>query len=141
MLTFDPAGWCKNSTTGRCFASWYCCPKSLTVHSAYIQDVTPFDEFPSSFNLSADARTFTVTGASKATGKAATLLCPRQGRDFNWADVTLEVYGLHRCDLFSPSRMQFTDVRLWDSRFEEIARPTWRLSTGRRSRGQSPRRA
>ena len=120
VLTFDPAGWC--------FASWYCCPKNVTVHSAYVQDVTPFDTFPSSFNLSADGLTFTVTGVSTATGKDATLHCPRQGRNFNWADVTLEVYGVHGCDLFSPSRMQFTDVRLWDTRYEEIARPRWTLS-------------
>ena len=64
----------------------------------------------------------------KGTGKAATLLAPRQGRNFNWADVTLEVYGVHACDLFSPSRMQFSGVTLWDTHYDEIARPAWTLS-------------
>jgi len=83
VLTFDPDGWCTNSSTGWCFSSWYCCPKNLTVHSKYVQDVTPFDSFQSYFNISEDGQTYTVSGASAKTGKAATLLCPRQGRDFN----------------------------------------------------------
>ena len=51
VLTYDPAGWCVNSTTGWCFSSWYCCPKDLTVHSNYIQNVEPGDLFFGQFNL------------------------------------------------------------------------------------------
>lgn len=127
VLTFDPDGWCKSSSTGWCFSSWYCCPKNLTVHSAYVQDVAPFDSFQSSFNISEDGSTYTVTGVSAATGKASTLLCPRQGRNFNWADVTLEVYQIAKCAMFSPSRMAFRNVMLWDTAFKELT-PQWSLS-------------
>ena len=84
VLTYDPDGWCKPSSTGWCFSSWYCCPKNLTVHAPYVHDVTPWDVFASSFNISADGGTFVVTGKSQATGLASTLKCPRQGRNFNW---------------------------------------------------------
>ena len=127
VLTYDPDGWCKTSSTGWCFSSWYCCPKNITVHSTYIQDVTPFDSFRSSFNISEDGHTYTVTGASRATGKATTLQCPRQGRNMNWADVTLEVYDIQSCGMFPSSRMAFRDVTLWDVDFGEL-KPQWSLS-------------
>jgi hypothetical protein len=127
VLTYDPDGWCKASSTGWCFASWYCCPKNITVHSAYVQDVTPFDSFLSFFNISEDRETYTVTGTSTATGKAATLHCPRQGRNMNWADVTLEVYAITSCEMFSASRMAFSSVTVWDQNFKEL-QPVWSLS-------------
>ena len=70
---------------------------------------------------------YTVTGRSVATGKAATLATPAQGRKYNWADVTLEVYAIKRCDLFSPSDMAFSEVYLWDTNFQELT-PQWSLS-------------
>ena len=79
VLTFDPDGWCKTSSTGWCFASWYCCPKNLTVHSPYIQDVQPSDSFFAYFNISTDGATYTVSGTSAQSGKSSTLTCPRQG--------------------------------------------------------------
>ena len=129
MLTFDPDGWCKDSTTGWCFASWYCCPKNLTVHSAYVNDVKPWDSFHTYFNISEDGATYTVSGTSARTAQAASLLCPRQGRQMNWADVTLEVYAMSSCDLFSPSSMTFSDVILWDTAYRELT-PMWTLSPG-----------
>jgi len=127
VLTFDPDGWCKGSTTGWCFASWYCCPNNLTVHSAYVNDVKPWDSFLTYFNISEDGATYTVSGTSVRTAHAASLHCPRQGRKMNWADVTLEVYAMSACDLFSPSRMTFSDVVLWDTSYRELT-PTWTLS-------------
>ena len=127
VLTYNPDGWCKASKTGWCFSSWYCCPKNITVHSPYIQDVEPFDSFAASFNISKSGDRYTVTGVSAATRKAATLTCPRQGRNMNWADITQEVYAIHKCDLFSPSRMAFRDVTLWDVNFKELT-PQWTLS-------------
>lgn len=127
VLTYDPDGWCKESSTGWCFASWYCCPANITVHSTYVQDVKPFDSFQSSFNISEDGQTYTVTGVSAATGEAATLQCPRQGRNMNWADVTLEVYQILSCDMFAASRMAFREVTLWDTSFKELT-PQWSLS-------------
>ena len=127
VLTFDPDGWCKASKTGWCFASWYCCPKNLTVHSDYVLDVQPWDSFDAFFNYTAADDEFLVSGTSAASGKSASLRCPRQGRSFNWADATLEVYQITECALFSPARMSFSDVHIWDVHGKELT-PTWTLS-------------
>ena len=126
VLTYNPDGWCKASKTGWCFSSWYCCPKNITVHTKYIQDVENFDSFAAFFNISTDGATFTVSGTSAKTSQAATLHCPRQGRNFNWADLTLEVYQITKCALFSP-RFAFSDVTLWDTSYKELT-PQWALS-------------
>ena len=44
-----------------------------------------------------------------------------------WADVTLEVYAIKSCGMFSPSSMAFRDVTLWDTAFKELT-PEWSLS-------------
>ena len=92
-----------------------------------MQDVTPFDSFTTSFNLSADTDTFTVIGTSRASGKSTSLQCPRQGRNFNWADVTLEVYGIQSCPMFSPGEMAFERPTLWDTSYRPLT-PQWTLS-------------
>ena len=38
----------------------YCCPKNLTVHSPYLGDVTPGDEWLGLFNLTANKTAFTT---------------------------------------------------------------------------------
>ena len=77
--------------------------------------------------ISEDGATYTVSGVSRKTSKAATLRCPRQGRAFNWADLTLEVYAMRACSLFSPARFAFEQVTLWDTSYRELT-PTWKLS-------------
>ena len=57
---------------------------------------------------------FTTVSKNVKTGKTTSLSCPRQGRNFNWADVTLEVYGVHGCDQFAAGPMTFSDIKLWD---------------------------
>jgi len=127
VLTFDPDGWCKPSSTGWCFSSWYCCPKNLTTHTPFIQDVVPSDSFFASFNMTANGSAFTVSGTSDKTGQVASLSCPRQERNFNWADVTLEVYQITECEMFSPGEMVFGDLTLWDTSFAPLT-PEWALS-------------
>ena len=72
----------------------YCCPKNLTVHSTYLGDVSPGEEWLGLFNLT-DAETYETVSRNVATGLETKLSCPRQGRNFNWADATLEVYNVN----------------------------------------------
>lgn len=130
VLTFDPSGWCESSATGWCFASWYCCPQDLVVHSAYIQNVEPGERFYGAFNLSADGQNFTVVSRSERTKQETSLVCPRQGRNFNWADVTLEVYGMASCDDFAVGKMKFLNVSLWDVAWQAMA-PSWLFTSGK----------
>ena len=124
VLTFDPAGWCKNSSTGWCFSSWYCCPKNLVTHSPYIQNVEPGDEFLGYFNISLDGTTFETVGENVNTGEKTALKSLRQGRNFNWADITQEVYNIKNCDNFASSLMEFQDVQLWDTKYNQM-NPNW----------------
>ena len=63
-----------------------------------------------------------------ATGQETKLSCPRQGRNFNWADATLEVYNVKSCEEFAIGPMHFTENRLWDTAGKPMA-PKW-LETG-----------
>ncbi len=130
VLTFDPSGWCADSSTGWCFSSWNCCPANLSTHSPYIQDVRPGDLFLSSFNLSADGATFETVGVSQRTGERTSLKSPRQGRNYNWADLTQEVYNVEACDQFAASPMEFRDVKLWDTHGSTMA-PVWTMTAGK----------
>ena len=126
VLTYDPSGWCVNSTTGWCFSSWNCCPKNVTTHSPYITDVKPGDLFFGSFNLSEDGTTYETVGRNVATGEETKLKSTRGERDFNWADITQEVYNIKTCNDFSP-RMEFRDVKLWDTKGNMMV-PKWLLT-------------
>eukprot|EP00729_Bicosta_minor_P021281 gene21281-12962_t len=105
VLTFDPSAWCKGSKTGWCYSSWY----------------------ESWFNLTSDD-TFEVVGKNSNTGKSTSLKCPRQGRKFNWADVTLEIYAIDSCTEFAKGPMLFDNVKLWDVNMSPI-KPKWLLTS------------
>ena len=106
----------------------YCCPKNLTTHSPYILDVEPGDLFLGKFNLTEDGTMFEVLSQNTATGENTTLRCPRQGKMFNWADVTLEVYGISGCDNMAQGAMEFRDVQLWDEKMVAME-PKWLLTS------------
>jgi len=134
VLTFDPSNWCKGSTTGWCFSSWYCCPQNVATHSPYIQNVEPGDQFLGLFNLSADGTMFETVSMNVATGQKTTLKCPRQSRNFNWADVTQEVYAMENCDDFAEGPMEFRNVRLWDTNWQDM-NPAWLLTSNKPCKG------
>ena len=135
VLTYDPSGWCVNSTTGWCFSSWNCCPKNVTTHSPYITDVKPGDLFFGSFNLSEDGTTYETVGRNVATGEETKLKSIRGERNFNWADITQEVYNIKTCNDFSSSGMEFQDVKLWDTK-GNIMRPKWLLTGSKPCNGE-----
>jgi hypothetical protein len=127
VLTFDPSGWCSGSAFGWCFASWYCCPANLTVHSKYLLDVQPGDRFYGAFNYSVSNDTIAVYSFSERTGEQSNLQGPRQGRNFNWADITQEVYGMKSCANFAVGKMWFENVSLVDTDGLEMT-PDWLLT-------------
>ena len=55
------------------------------------------------------------------------LKCPRQGRNFIWAVVTLEIYAIDSCSEFAEGPMLFDDVKLWDVNMSSIT-PKWWLT-------------
>lgn len=138
VLTFDPAGWCAASSTGWCMSSWNCCPANVSTHSPYLLDLRPGDALIGSFALGASNESFEVVSRDVARGTESALLMSRDGRTFNWADVTLEVYNIERCTQFASGPMLFERLQLWDTDLKAIVparRPTaagddaWLLTT------------
>ena len=130
VLTYAPETNCKGSTppskTGWCISSWYCCPKNLTVHSTYLGDVNPGEKWLGIFNLTGPDM-FETDSKNVATGQETKLSCPRQGRNFNWADATLEVYAVNKCDEMAVGPMTFTENKLWDTDGKPMV-PEWKLT-------------
>jgi hypothetical protein len=140
VLTYGPLTNCQGSTprskTGWCIASWYCCPKGLTTHSTYLGDVAPGDKWLGLFNLTSPGAdgTFEVVSQNTATGQKTSLSCPRQGRNFNWADITLEIYSVDTCSGLAIGPMTFSEIALWDERMSPIS-PEW-LFTSKKPCGE-----
>lgn len=135
VLTYDPTGWCVNSTTGWCFSSWYCCPANLTVHSPYLINVQPGDVYLGEFSYSAATDEFVVTSQNIKNPKQVTALkCPRQGRNFNWADITLEVYAVATCDHFAQGPMWFNKTTLRDLDGVDMV-PNWQFTSKKPCKG------
>ena len=89
--------------------------------------MSPSENWLGMFNLT-DEVTFETVSRNVATGLETKLSCPRQGRDFNWADATLEVYNVKSCAEFAGGAMHFANLSMWDEHGTGLA-PRW-LSTG-----------
>ena len=136
MLTFDPspAGYCQyGNESNWCMSSWYCCPANVTTHSTYLQNIQPGDQYVGSFNLTSPTE-FQVLSQSVATGASSTLVAPRQNRDFNWADVTLECYYVKECSGMAQGLMSFNDLLLWDTKYQDIE-PDWSFTPSKPCNG------
>jgi hypothetical protein len=79
--------------------------------------------------------TFEVGAKNTVTGEQTVLKTPRQGRNYNWADVTLEIYGIHQCNQFADGPMLFDEIALWDTEMKAIA-PEWLLTTTKPCKGE-----
>jgi len=139
VLTYGPESNCQGSTpaskTGWCIASWYCCPKNLTVHSTYLGDVNEGESWLGLFNLTGPDM-FETVSKNVQTGQETKLSCPRQGRNFNWADATLEVYNVKSCDEFAVGPMTFTENKLWDTDMNPMT-PKWLLTADKPCGGKT----
>lgn len=130
VLTYDPSGWCSSSANGWCMSSWNCCPAGVTTHSPYILDVQPGEKYLMYWNMT-QPDTYEVVSQVVRTGKKTTLQALGKGRVFDWADVTLEVYAVDTCDLFSGGPMTFGEIALWDTDMKPIAVDNWLLTSNR----------
>ena len=138
VLTYGPNTNCLESNpkskTGWCISSWYCCPKNITVHSPYLGSVKPGDNWLGVFNLT-DQNTFETISKNTKTGQETKLSCPKQGRNFNWADVTLEIYAVDSCSDLPRGKMIFSNLSLWDERMNPL-QPEWSTTHGKPCNGK-----
>lgn len=107
--------------------SWTCCPKNLTWHSTDIAGFQPGDKIFGSIEKIA-GETWRIDGAfqdSKGTFHNTTLTSQVGSFDFNYADVTLEVYNVTSCDQMAEGAAVFSKLDLATSDGSAWVPPTW----------------
>jgi len=94
--------------------SWTCCPKNLTWHSPDIAGFQPGDEIYGDITKISSA-TWKINGGFKSangTWHNTTLTSEVGSYNYNYADVTLEVYNLTSCDQMVHGNVEFSDLHL-----------------------------
>ncbi len=110
--------------------SWTCCPKNLTWHSADIAGFRPGDTIYGSIEKTSED-TWRVDGAWRqgdGQWRNTTLTSRVGGYNYNYADVTLEVYNVTACDQMSAGRSVFSDIALTLDDGRRWVPPTWYVS-------------
>jgi len=102
-------------------ASWACCPSNITVHSPYLFGLVAGSTLSGVVNRISDS-TWMID--SIFNGKHTTLNAQVGDYQYNWADVTLEVYNVGQCGHFAPGKAWFTNLVLKDKQGDTLT-PRW----------------
>jgi len=95
-----------NGLNGWSFASWNCCPSGQQQESNPIQGFGAGDTLQGAIQASGGNWVITST----ANGQSTQLNVADADRDFDWVDVTLEVYSVNTCDQFASGPMTFENM-------------------------------
>jgi hypothetical protein len=101
--------------------SWACCPSNITVSSKALFGLNDGDTFTGTINRKSPS-TWTIT--STFNGKSTTLNAQVGDYNYNWADVTLEVYNVDSCSDFAPDKAYFNQLTLKDVQ-GDLLTPQW----------------
>jgi hypothetical protein len=112
--------------------SWACCPSNITVHSPPLFGLYPGAQVGASVVRASDS-TWKID--SEFNGHHTTLNAQVGDYQYNWADVTLEVYQLDTCNQFAPGKAWFKDLNLKDKQGDKL-QPKWTF-TGQTACGGS----
>ena len=94
--------------------SWTCCPKNLTWHSPDIAGFQPGDTIYGDIQKLSSS-TWKINGGWKSANGSwhnTTLTSEVGSFNYNYADVTLEVYNVTSCDELSNGQVKFSDLKL-----------------------------
>lgn len=89
-------------------ASWNCCPAGEPTTSDSLLQMQAGDTAYGSISVDYDNQVATVVSSYR--GQNVTLTVTGELRDFNWLDVTLEVYTVSTCSDFAGSDMVITNM-------------------------------
>jgi len=112
--------------------SWACCPSNITVSSPALFGLSAGSTFTGTINRKSPS-TWTID--SVFNGKHTTLNAQVGDYNYNWADVTLEVYNVVDCTDFAPNKAVFNALTLKDAQ-GDLLTPQWTF-TGPTSCGGS----
>eukprot|EP00456_Euglypha_rotunda_P076508 TRINITY_DN7170_c0_g1_i6.p1 TRINITY_DN7170_c0_g1~~TRINITY_DN7170_c0_g1_i6.p1 ORF type:complete len:251 (+),score=30.58 TRINITY_DN7170_c0_g1_i6:117-869(+) len=112
-----------NGIKGWNLASWDCCPSNITVQSKSITGFGAGDLIDGSINR-VNSDTWKINSVIEKTGANTTLTAQVGTYLYDWADVTLEVYGVSECEQFAKGSMTFSKMVLKDSQGATLT-PQW----------------
>jgi len=104
--------------------SWACCPSNITVNSPPVFGLIPGSQVLGNIVRVSDS-TWKIDSAFN--GKHTTLNAQVGDYQYNWADVTLEVYSVTACNQFASGPMTFSGLVLKDAQQATLS-PTWKLT-------------
>jgi len=112
--------------------SWACCPSNITVSSPPVFGLVPGSTVNGVVVRETDS-TWKID--SEFNGQHTTLHAQVGDYQYNWADVTLEVYQLSQCTQFAPNKAFFNQLVLKD-RQGQMLRPQWSFTAPTACGGQ-----
>jgi len=106
--------------------SWICCPKNITVSSPPVYGLKAGSQLLGVISRESESNWLVD---SIFNGQHTTLNTDVGDYIYNWADVTLEVYGVNNCPDLAKGQACFNDLVLTDSRGDKID-PSWKDYSG-----------
>jgi len=103
--------------------SWACCPGNITVSSPAVYGLNP-GSLLNGVITRVSPSTWRIDSIVASTGQKTTLMAQVGDYQYNWADVTLEVYGIQGCQDYAPGKAYFTRLNLKDSQ-GQVLTPSW----------------
>jgi len=107
--------------------SWACCPSNITVSSPPVFGLSPGSTLNGVIKR-VSASTWRIESIVTSTGQKTTLDAQVGDYIYNWADVTLETYGVHQCSDYAPGKAYFTKLNLQDQQGQSL-NPSWTFTS------------
>jgi len=112
-----------NGINGWNLASWDCCPSNITVSSKSITGFGAGDLIDGTI-VRVNSDTWKINSVIQKSGANTTLTAQVGTYLYDWADVTLEVYGVSECEQFAKGPMTFSKLVLKDQQGQTL-NPGW----------------
>jgi len=113
--------------------SWACCPANITVSSPPIFGLQAGSTLRGTI-ARASPSTWSITSTNPA-GQKTTLNAQVGDYQYNWADVTLEVYTISQCGDFAPGKAYFNKLVMTDN-VGQVLTPSWTMTPTSECGGQ-----
>jgi len=115
-----------NGSPGWNAASWCCCPKNITVESKTIAGLSAGQHIQGTVKRQS-ADTWMIDTKVVETGANSTLYAQVGDYNYDWADVTQEVYNVYNCQQFATGAMTFASLTMKDSA-QAVLTPKWTIT-------------
>jgi len=115
-----------NGLPGWNAASWACCPKNITVQSKSIPNLSAGQHLAGNIQRQ-NSDTWIIDTKIVETGQNTTLYAQVGDYNYNWLDVTQEVYTVTTCQEFATGPITFASLMITDAAKNAIT-PSWTIT-------------